>query len=217
MFTTGEKRPAIDCTTCRLKPPHARYNIRLMSQQVPTGWRTCILLTTLTVSLPSVLFHQSQKVFVLCKFTFGGRKMPRTCVNRADNFCYICGGVTFASQKRRMTALVRKAYHLYFGCKIGDQDKNWAPHICCNTCATNLRQWLNRKRKGMPFAVPMTWREPTDHTINCYFCMVPPIQKGLSKKKKESIEYPNIPSAIRPIPHGEGLPVPDVPSSVSFE
>ena len=69
----------------------------------------------------------------------------------------------------------------------------------------------------MPFAVPMTWREPTDHTNTCYFCMVPPVQKGLSMKKKQSIEYPDIPSAIRPVPHGEGLPVPDAPTSVSVE
>ena len=113
--------------------------------------------------------------------------------------------------------MVKKAYHLYFGCKIGDQDKRWAPHICCNTCATNLRQWLNRKRKSMPFAVPMIWREPTDHTSNCYFCMVPPVGKGVSKKKKWTVHYPNIPSAIRPVPHGEGLPVPDAPESFSLE
>jgi len=90
--------------------------------------------------------------------------MPRTCVNSPDNFCYVCGEVTFSSQKRTITAIVKKGCPLYFGCKIGDQDKSWAPHVCCNTCATNLRQWLNRKRKSMPFAVPMIWREPTDHT-----------------------------------------------------
>ena len=69
----------------------------------------------------------------------------------------------------------------------------------------------------MPFAVPITWKEPTYHTNNCYFCKVSPVQKELSKKKKESIEYSNIPSAVRPGPHGEGRPVPDAPTSVSFE
>ncbi|XP_029451745.1 zinc finger protein 544-like isoform X3 [Rhinatrema bivittatum] len=146
----------------------------------------------------------------------GGSEMPRTCVNNADNFCYVCGEVTFASQKRSITALVKRAYYLYFGCKIGDQDKSWAPHICCNTCATNLHQWLNRKRKSMPFALPMIWREPTDHIANCYFCMVPPVGKGLSKKKKWTVQYPNIPSAKRPIPHGKGLPIPDVPELFSL-
>ena len=63
------------------------------------------------------------------------------------------------------------------------------------------------------FAVPMIWREPTDHVSNCYFCMVPPIDKGLTKKKKLFVQYPNIPSAIRPVPHGEGLPIPKAPES----
>ena len=107
--------------------------------------------------------------------------------------------------------MVKKAYTSYYF------DKNWAPHICCNTCATNFRQWLNRKRKCMPFAVPMTWREPTYHIINCYFCKMPPVGKGLSKKKKLTVQYLNIPSAILPVPHGEGLPVPDAPEPFSLE
>ncbi len=69
------------------------------------------------------------------------------CVNKVDNFCYICSEVTFVSQKRNINAMVRKAYHLYFGCKIDDQDKKWAPQICCNTCVTNLHKWLDRKIK----------------------------------------------------------------------
>ena len=51
--------------------------------------------------------------------------MPRICVNNPDKFCYICGAVTFASQKRKITAVVKKAYYFYFGCQVGDQDKSW--------------------------------------------------------------------------------------------
>jgi hypothetical protein len=39
--------------------------------------------------------------------------------------------------------------------------------------------------------------------------MMPPIQDGMSMKKKSTLVYPNIPSAIRPVPHGNGLPVPE--------
>jgi len=63
----------------------------------------------------------------------------------------------------------------------------------------------------------MIWREPTDHTSNCYFCLVPATDKGLSKKKKATVQYPNIPSALRPVPHGEGPPVPEPPESFSLE
>jgi len=66
--------------------------------------------------------------------------MPRKSVDSADKFCYICGEVTFARQRKAITAIVKKAYHLYFECKIGDQDKPWAPHICCRKYATDLSQ-----------------------------------------------------------------------------
>ncbi|CAI9718608.1 Hypothetical predicted protein [Octopus vulgaris] len=38
--------------------------------------------------------------------------MSRTRVNKADNFCYISGEETFASQKCCINAMIRKAYHL---------------------------------------------------------------------------------------------------------
>ena len=116
--------------------------------------------------------------------------MPRNCIISADNVCYICGEVKSARQRKAITAIVKKAYDLYFGCKIGDQDKSWALHICCRKCATDLSQWLNGKRHAMPFVVPMVWREPSNHTTDCYFCMVPPVSGGVTKKKKWTIVYP---------------------------
>ncbi|KAJ8885603.1 hypothetical protein PR048_011801 [Dryococelus australis] len=74
----------------------------------------------------------------------------------------------------------------------------------------------------MPFAVPVVWRECINHSDDCYFCSTK--TEGYSKKKKCKIEYPNVPSAIRPVPHGVGLPIPtptvnwtDVGSSPSEE
>jgi hypothetical protein len=47
--------------------------------------------------------------------------------------------------------------------------------------------------------------------------MVPPIQKGITKNKKWTVEYPNIPSAIRLVPHCEGLPIPELPQQFSLD
>jgi len=55
--------------------------------------------------------------------------MSRSSVNSADLFCYVFGEVMLESQTRSITPLIKKAYHLFFGCKLGDQDKKWAPHI----------------------------------------------------------------------------------------
>ena len=43
-----------------------------------------------------------------------------------------------------------------------------------------------------------------------------PIQNGTSMRKKINIVYPNIPSAIRPVPHGDGLPVPEPPDNFAM-
>jgi hypothetical protein len=161
--------------------------------------------------------YKCLKSFIQLSFSPTSIRMLRKCVHSTDNFCYTCGEVTFSSQKLAITPIIRKAYHLHFGSQIGDQDKSWAPHICCNTCAANLRKWLSLKRRSMPFAIPMVWRQQTSHISDCYFCMVHPLRQGFSKKKKCTLRYPNITSATRPVPHGEGLPVPEAPEIVTLE
>jgi hypothetical protein len=47
--------------------------------------------------------------------------------------------------------------------------------------------------------------------------MVPPLRQGFSKKKKWTLRHPNIPSTMRPVPHGEGHPVPEPPEIVTLE
>ena len=93
-------------------------------------------------------------------------KMHRNCVSHPDNFCYVCGVLTFKSQRRHFTPLIKKCYEQYFGCKVGDQDKIWAPHMCCVTCVSLLTAWEKGSRH-MYFAIPMVWREPKDHTSDC--------------------------------------------------
>ena len=78
----------------------------------------------------------------------------RSCVNHADSFCYICGKFTPKSQRLNITSKLTIAYRHYFGCQVGDQDKSRGPHICYRNCYAFLTQWLNGKRKSMPFAVP---------------------------------------------------------------
>ena len=62
----------------------------------------------------------------------------------------------------------------------------------------------------------MVWRMPRNHRTDCYFCVVPLIQNGMSMKKKSTLAYPNSPSAIRPVPHGDGLPVPEPPDNFAM-
>ena len=65
--------------------------------------------------------------------------MQRSGVNSADSFYYVCGECTVKEHVKKITSLIEKAYELYFGCRIGDQDKVWALHIVCAKCTVNLR------------------------------------------------------------------------------
>ncbi|XP_076064989.1 uncharacterized protein LOC143039025 [Oratosquilla oratoria] len=62
------------------------------------------------------------------------------------------------------------------------------------------------------FGVPMVWREPKDHSTDCYFCLTD--IKGRNRKGKKSIVYPDLQSAIRPVLHSSDIPVPQPPSEL---
>ena len=75
----------------------------------------------------------------------------------------------------------------------------------------DLCDWRNGKTKSMPFAIPMVWRERKDHY---YFCMMN--LKGINCKNKHYVQYPNVPTAIRPIPNGPDLPVPKPDGNMEY-
>jgi hypothetical protein len=52
----------------------------------------------------------------------------------------------------------------------------------------------------------MIWREPKNHSVDCYFCCCD--VKGYNSKNKKVILYPNFPSDLRPVAHGPEVPVP---------
>jgi hypothetical protein len=130
----------------------------------------------------------------------------RKCVNEPDVFCYICGEYTRKEFRKPISDFVKKAYLAYFGVKLGDQDKIWAPHIACKTCIEHLRQWTNGKRKNLKFGVPMVWREPSNHANDCYFCAVNIV--GINRNNCHKWTYPDLPSARRPVPHSDEIPIP---------
>uniref|UniRef100_A0A6P7FIP8 Uncharacterized protein LOC114329810 n=1 Tax=Diabrotica virgifera virgifera TaxID=50390 RepID=A0A6P7FIP8_DIAVI len=113
---------------------------------------------------------------------------------------------TIPSQRTNISTFVRQTYFAYFKVKLGDQDKVWAPHKVCKQCVEGLRMWTNGKRAKLPFSILMIWREPKDHSSDCYFCIVK--TSGYNKKNKCKIEYPSLLSAIRPVPHSAEIPVP---------
>ena len=61
----------------------------------------------------------------------------RKCRNDPERFWYICEKVTLPDRQAGITLFVKRCYYAFFGMKLGDQDKSFAPHICCKTCVEN--------------------------------------------------------------------------------
>ena len=117
----------------------------------------------------------------------------RQCRNNADVFCYICGIYVTAKYRFNVRDFTKRAYKAYFGMKLVDQDKSWAPHKMCKHCTETLRFRIHGKVSSMRFGVPMAWREPKNHYDDCYFCMVD--TSGWNQQKKKDWYYPDIESA----------------------
>eukprot|EP00096_Caligus_rogercresseyi_P007868 TRINITY_DN25_c0_g2_i3.p1 TRINITY_DN25_c0_g2~~TRINITY_DN25_c0_g2_i3.p1 ORF type:complete len:107 (+),score=8.59 TRINITY_DN25_c0_g2_i3:1303-1623(+) len=52
----------------------------------------------------------------------------------------------------------------------------------------------------------MVCKEPTNHITDCYFCAID--LSGMNRKKRDSLKYPDVLSARRPVAHSEEIPVP---------
>ena len=159
----------------------------------------------------NLAFHKStalllklQTVFLISMATISSSS--RKCKLNPNVFCYICDSFTVSKQKQGITEFVKKAYLAYFRVKLRDQDKSWAPHQVCRTCAENLRYLTKQKRKSIGFSVLMVWREKANHVNDYYFCMTH--VTSFSSKSKSNIKYPDLPSTILSILHSADLPPP---------
>ena len=129
----------------------------------------------------------------------------RSCRNKPDMLCYICGEYTIAPNRKPVTSFIMPAYHAYFGIKLADQHKPWGPHMTCKACTETLHRWTNGKR-SLNFGIPMVWMETTNHVTDCYFCPVD--VTGINRKNWGSFKYPDLQSAHRPVAHCDEIPVP---------
>ena len=131
----------------------------------------------------------------------------RSCKNHPDSFCYIRGEFEITDERNRVADFIQKAYHAYFGVqdKLGNQDKPWAPHVVCKTSVEHLREWTGGSPKPLKFGVPIIRREPKNHTNDCYFCAINLIV--INKKKRKSLIYPNLSSALRAVAHCDEIPI----------
>ena len=117
----------------------------------------------------------------------------RLACRSKNAFCYICGESTIVPNRNPVTKFIKRAYHTYFGMKVGDQDKAWVPHMVCKKCTEYLHHWTNDKKNCLKFRIPIVWREPANHGTDCYFCVIN--VTGINRKSRSSLKYPDLQSA----------------------
>ncbi len=59
------------------------------------------------------------------------KRMDQKSKSNSDRFHYICSNVVLPNCQVKTTDFVKNAYRNYFGVKLGDIAKPFAPHICC--------------------------------------------------------------------------------------
>lgn len=187
-----------------------------------TGY--CVLLI-LSSTLAFILVFRLLRSFVNCSWIMSSAKRSAKklefysgCKFHPNNICYVCGCLApfETSHSISRSPSFQIAYVEYFGFAVGHQDKTWVPHVCCHSCYTKLINWRKGLySKGMPFAVPVRWREPKCHFNDCYFCAVD--FNGQTASQSQSWMHKQWPRSVsKPLLHSDDYPVP-VSSNVPDE
>ena len=129
----------------------------------------------------------------------------KSCRSRPDIFWYICGEYTLVPNRNLVTTFIKQTYHAYFGMKLVDQDKAWAPHMVCKPSTEYLHQWSKGKKTSPKFGIPMVWKEPRNHVLDCYFCAID--VTGINRKSRNVLKYHDLESARRSVAHSDKCPV----------
>ena len=73
-----------------------------------------------------------------------------------------------------------------------------------------INQLVQREKESYEVCCAQNLQEPTNHSNDCYFCLVDP-SKQRAGKNVSATRYPSIPFSIVPVPHSAQLLVPITP------
>ena len=133
----------------------------------------------------------------------------KSCANDPNNFCYICGSFVAKAQPQNVTKFVQKEYYAYL-------EQNWVTRtkhglhikfvvVVLNHCFDGAME----SKKVWHLSSPWCEESQRHIEINAISAVAMFLD---SMQKKHHIPYPNLPSAIRPVPHGPDVPVPASPA-----
>lgn len=129
------------------------------------------------------------------------------CGFNLNSFCYVCGKFVNMPSRKKISDEICRIYEQYFNIPVVKGVK-WAPSIICTNCNCKLLAWSKGTCEKMDFGIPMMWYETQNHDANnCYACA-----NQLARLNRAKTTYKSVPSAHRPLPHSDSVPIPKRPS-----
>ena len=140
--------------------------------------------------------------------------MPRKCVNHPDSFCYVCGDLTFKDQRQVWLHWLKNIMNYTLAVKWGIKIRT-GPLIYAVWPVWNV--WQIGLRVLGTWTLLHPWCGVNHKIIHrtVIFCITQ--IKGISSKPKHTVKYPNLPSAMRSVPHREDLPITHLPTHLTLE
>lgn len=106
------------------------------------------------------------------------------CLNKINHFCYVCGKYEAKKGLRQITDGLQDKYAECFGKCMKHLDKPWTPDNICNSCRVMLNRFNKKNCITKAVIEPVVWREPSDHSNDCFFVRVK-LQDTIRKIKKK--------------------------------
>jgi hypothetical protein len=140
--------------------------------------------------------------------------MSRVCKNHPNLFCCVCGELTLNSNEILLLWFLELLINFTLADKLAIRTRiglqEFTALLVSVVWPNGSKVPVNQCHSLFPwFGVNLC------HLTDCYFCRTFTI--GFSGKSKQTTQYPNIPSAIRPIPHNDSLPIPGPPKTYTLQ
>lgn len=128
------------------------------------------------------------------------------CVHRRDTSYYLCGEYTLNSHRKAFIPLIRKAYELYFGCKIGHPEKP-GHHTFAAVPVQLISKlgWMDQDHRWHLLFHLFSVNEKITKLTSIFVWQ---ICLGSMLKTKKAIQYPDLSSAMQPMLYDDSFPVP---------
>lgn len=113
--------------------------------------------------------------------------MNEECLNKIQQFCFVCSLLTKKEYKIKIDIDIIKLYKQCFGTSMRNLESQYSPDYICKICHTMMSRFVYDSL-SRPMKSPAVWRDPRKHHIEC-FCKTETFGFRHSQRKKVKYNY----------------------------